>query len=155
MLQSVKDVLQSLVNDDLVHQEKIGISNFFWSFPGEAAVKLEAEVTSLTQKLEERKAYEARLKDDLRINLVGKEVTHEKEALARQVGQLEGEIELKRRELEMYTTNDPERFEALSKLTLPETRISLESSSLFLLRYLLSKSIIIWFDRTSKACRFG
>jgi hypothetical protein len=116
VLQSVKDVLQSLVDDDLVHQEKIGISNFFWSFPGEAAVKLEAEIASLTQKLEERKAYEGRLKDDLRVNLVGKEITQEKETLARQVGQLEGEIESKRRELEMYTANDPERFEALSEL---------------------------------------
>lgn len=118
VLQSVKDVLQSLVDDDLVHQEKIGISNFFWSFPGEAAVKLETEIAALKQKLEERKAYEVRLKDDLSANLVGKEITQEKETLARQVGQLEGEIESKRRELEMYTANDPERFEALSKLFL-------------------------------------
>eukprot|EP00889_Picochlorum_renovo_P006095 jgi/Picre1/33125/NNA_008451.t1 len=41
--QSVKDVLQSLVDDDLVHQDKIGISNFFWSFPSEVAVRLEKE----------------------------------------------------------------------------------------------------------------
>lgn len=26
----VKEILQSLVDDDLVRQEKIGISNYFW-----------------------------------------------------------------------------------------------------------------------------
>ena len=30
VLQAVKDVLQGLVDEDLVHCEKIGISNFFW-----------------------------------------------------------------------------------------------------------------------------
>ncbi|DBA85129.1 TPA: Meiotic nuclear division protein 1 [Trebouxia sp. C0005] len=37
--QSVKEVLQSLVDDDMVHQDKIGISNFFWAFPSEASVQ--------------------------------------------------------------------------------------------------------------------
>jgi hypothetical protein len=32
--------LQSLVDDSLVNQEKIGVSNFFWSFPAEASVKV-------------------------------------------------------------------------------------------------------------------
>ena len=31
VLQSIKDVLQSLVDDDLVNMEKIGASNIFWS----------------------------------------------------------------------------------------------------------------------------
>lgn len=44
-LQSVKEVLQSLVDDDLVHQERIGASNFFWSFPSEAATKVRAAGT--------------------------------------------------------------------------------------------------------------
>ena len=32
VLQAVKEVLQGLVDEDLVHCEKIGISNFFWYF---------------------------------------------------------------------------------------------------------------------------
>ena len=32
--QVVKDVLQSLVDDGLVHSDKIGTSVYFWSFPG-------------------------------------------------------------------------------------------------------------------------
>lgn len=33
---SVKDVLQSLVDDNLVDSERIGTSNYFWSFPSKA-----------------------------------------------------------------------------------------------------------------------
>lgn len=33
---TVKDVLQSLVDDNLVAKEKIGTSNYFWSFPSTA-----------------------------------------------------------------------------------------------------------------------
>ena len=33
---AVKDVLQSLVDDGLVKCEKIGTSNYFWSYPGDA-----------------------------------------------------------------------------------------------------------------------
>ncbi|KAH9998434.1 meiotic nuclear division protein 1 [Russula compacta] len=33
--QSVKEVLQSLVDDNLVQTDKIGSSNFFWSFPSQ------------------------------------------------------------------------------------------------------------------------
>lgn len=34
--QTVKDVVQSLVDDRLVTAEKIGTSNYFWSFPSTA-----------------------------------------------------------------------------------------------------------------------
>lgn len=34
---SVKEVLQSLVDDGLVDSDRIGTSNYFWSFPSKAA----------------------------------------------------------------------------------------------------------------------
>lgn len=34
---SVKDVVQSLVDDSLIDTERIGTSNYFWSFPSKAA----------------------------------------------------------------------------------------------------------------------
>ena len=33
VFQAVKDVVQSLVDDSLVHMDKVGTSNWFWSFP--------------------------------------------------------------------------------------------------------------------------
>ncbi|CAN6880233.1 unnamed protein product [Brassica oleracea] len=46
--QSVKDVIQSLVDDDLVAKDKIGISVYFWSLPSCAGNQLR----SVRQKLE-------------------------------------------------------------------------------------------------------
>ena len=44
VFQAVKDVVQSLIDDSLVHVDKIGIQNWYWSFPGEASAKLRHEV---------------------------------------------------------------------------------------------------------------
>jgi hypothetical protein len=33
----VKEVLESLVNDDLVETDKIGSANFFWSLPSKTS----------------------------------------------------------------------------------------------------------------------
>ena len=34
---SVKDVLQSLVDDAMVDSDRIGTSNYFWAFPSKAS----------------------------------------------------------------------------------------------------------------------
>ena len=34
---AIKDILQELVDDGLVHGEKIGTSNYYWAFPSEGA----------------------------------------------------------------------------------------------------------------------
>lgn len=115
VLQSIKDVLQSLVDDDLVYAEKIGVSNYFWSFPSEAAVKLDGEINKLKTQLAARKADETKLKGDLAKSQVGKEDSAERQALIRQVSLLEAEVETNRLELNNYNANDPERFEALKQ----------------------------------------
>ena len=49
VFQAVKDVVQSLVDDSLVHMDKVGTSNWFWSFPGaaDAAVRARLEAVEL------------------------------------------------------------------------------------------------------------
>ena len=54
-LTTVKEVVQSLVDEDLVHQETIGASTYYWAFPSEASTKIENEVADLTQRIEELK----------------------------------------------------------------------------------------------------
>ena len=41
VLQSVHEILNSLVDDDLVKMDKIGTTNWYWSFPSEHVTKLE------------------------------------------------------------------------------------------------------------------
>ncbi|KAL2915385.1 hypothetical protein HK105_205001 [Polyrhizophydium stewartii] len=55
---SVKEVVESLVNDGIVQTEKIGSSNYFWSFPGAEAhqirKRLEATQAELSTQLEKK-----------------------------------------------------------------------------------------------------
>lgn len=46
-----QDVNQSLVDDGLVDMDKIGSSNFFWSFPSKVAVTKQNRVDSLKQNI--------------------------------------------------------------------------------------------------------
>ncbi|KAI0032229.1 meiotic nuclear division protein 1 [Vararia minispora EC-137] len=61
--QSVKDVLQTLVEEELVCTDKIGSSNFFWSFPSQRGVEVksrleraERETHELQKRLNETRA---------------------------------------------------------------------------------------------------
>jgi hypothetical protein len=107
--------VQSLVDDDLVHCEKIGISNYFWSFPSEAAVKLDAEASKLRSRLHTCGNEEARLREDLATEQAGKEDTQQRQDLLRRVAVLEEEVAAKRAEVDTHSANDPERYEALSE----------------------------------------
>jgi len=40
VLQSVKEVLLGMVADDLVHEDRIGASKYYWAFPSEHATKV-------------------------------------------------------------------------------------------------------------------
>jgi len=43
---SVKEILQSLVDDALVDTERIGTSNYFWAFPSKASNNVRPFCTS-------------------------------------------------------------------------------------------------------------
>eukprot|EP01147_Barroeca_monosierra_P005810 gene5809-9029_t len=51
---AIKDVLQSLVDDGLVHGEKIGTSNYYWAFPSEGANIKKSLQHNLDQALSSR-----------------------------------------------------------------------------------------------------
>lgn len=47
--QTVKEVLQSLVDDGLVQADKIGSSNFFWSFPSQHGTMMQNRLNTVKQ----------------------------------------------------------------------------------------------------------
>lgn len=107
-----------MVDDDLVHQEKIGISNYFWSFPSEAAVKLDNDLTKLQTRLNAGATDLASLEEQLEKSKEGKDDTEERRQLYTIMKQFEGDCAEKTEELERYAASDPDRFEALSTLSL-------------------------------------
>ena len=50
--QSVKDVVQSLVDDDLISSDKIGSSIYYWGFPSSALVLKKNKLADLTNNLQ-------------------------------------------------------------------------------------------------------
>lgn len=117
VLQSIKDVLQSLVDDDLVHCEKIGISNYFWSFESEATVKLETDKAKLQSRLQAADNEIQKLQESIKAVSVGREENEERIQLREHVGRLEACIDSYSSEIAQYNANDPERYAALKEAT--------------------------------------
>ncbi|KAM1178608.1 hypothetical protein ACFX13_018218 [Malus domestica] len=113
--QSVKDVIQSLVDDDLVFKDKIGTSVYFWSLPSTAGNQLRNVYSRLESDLKSSKKRHAELIDQCNALKKGREDSDERdEALA----ELKA-IELKHNELKdevaQYADNDPAAFEEMKK----------------------------------------
>ncbi|KAJ7462307.1 meiotic nuclear division protein 1 [Mycena galericulata] len=63
--QSVKEVLQSLVDDGLVQGDKIGSSNFFWSFPSQRGAIMQGRL----KQLKDARAAQQTLETELRAQI--------------------------------------------------------------------------------------
>ena len=75
--QSIKEVLQELVDDNLVHLEKIGIANYYWSFPSEATAIKTKIVKQLDESLSNKKRKLEDTKNEVETLSVGREKTDE------------------------------------------------------------------------------
>ncbi|CAK0760648.1 hypothetical protein CVIRNUC_002788 [Coccomyxa viridis] len=117
VLQSVKEVVQALVDDDLVHQDKIGASNFFWSFPSEAAVKLKTEAKRKEQQLADLEKQDQDLAASIAQSKMGKEDSEDRTAQLGEMEQLQEALGRAQKEVAQYADSDPTRVEAMRVAT--------------------------------------
>ncbi|RHY64472.1 hypothetical protein DYB30_000514 [Aphanomyces astaci] len=113
VLQTIKDVNQALVDDNLVDTEKIGSGNYFWSFPSKVAQQrkrkledLEAKRSELKGKIESTKQAVAAQKS-LRTDSDDRVVKLERLAL------LKSQIEEANRRMHVLSENDPDVLKKL------------------------------------------
>ncbi|GAU48181.1 hypothetical protein TSUD_141700, partial [Trifolium subterraneum] len=92
--QSVKDVVQSLVDDDLVSKDKIGTSVYCWSLPSCAGNQLRNVHQKLDSELQSNGKRHAQLVEQCEALKKGREESNE---------------------LEKYRDNDPAAFEAMKE----------------------------------------
>ncbi|KAL1523110.1 hypothetical protein AB1Y20_018067 [Prymnesium parvum] len=52
---AVPDVLKELIGDDLVNEGKVGISTFYWAFPGEVRAKKLAEIRKIQTSVDSQR----------------------------------------------------------------------------------------------------
>ncbi|EKM80952.1 hypothetical protein AGABI1DRAFT_71597 [Agaricus bisporus var. burnettii JB137-S8] len=109
--QSVKDVLQSLVDDGLVQADKIGSSNFFWSFPSQQGANVRARLSkannitdSINNQLKDTKAV---IESEQALR---KHSNERKQALELHA-KLSDELAAIDKELEGYGDADPAKYE--------------------------------------------
>ncbi|GLC46636.1 Meiotic nuclear division protein 1 [Pleodorina starrii] len=111
--QAVKDVLQSLIDDDLVHCEKIGISNYYWAFPSEASVKIETEVKKYETELASTKRRRVDAGAAITQHKAANPNTEERAEALTALNALKERHAKVQTELAAYRDSDPETVEAM------------------------------------------
>ncbi|KAI8608783.1 Mnd1 family-domain-containing protein [Chytriomyces sp. MP71] len=138
VLQTVKDVLDQLVvrsrvvftvmrnnfsylpvflwqSDGLVTMEKIGISNYFWSFPGAAAIKRKQTLEEVEEQMTKLKKRNVELDESIENAQVGREETVERTALLASVQDAKDLQKSMKAELVQFKDCDPALIDAKNK----------------------------------------
>ncbi|XP_022882527.1 meiotic nuclear division protein 1 homolog isoform X1 [Olea europaea var. sylvestris] len=113
--QSVKDVVQSLVDDDLVFKDKIGTSVYFWSLPSCAGNQLRNIHRKLDSDLGGSKKRYEELVEQCNTLKKGREESDEREEALDELKAIEAKYNELKDEIGHYAENDPAIFEAMKK----------------------------------------
>ncbi|KAI9505431.1 Meiotic nuclear division protein 1 [Coemansia spiralis] len=105
--QTVKDVVQSLVDDNMCYCEKIGTSNYYWSFPSETAVKRQNKMKELDIEITQQNAKKSEYEESIRQAQLGREQTGERTALMEELAELEAQWDSQQAELQQFKECDP------------------------------------------------
>ncbi|GJY17943.1 meiotic nuclear division protein 1 [Tanacetum coccineum] len=115
--QSVKDVVQSLVDDDLVSKDKIGTSVYFWSLPSCAGNQLRNVSKRLESELQSSKKRHTELVEQWESLKKGREDSDAREEALIELKAIEQKYHSLKAELAQFADNDPATFEAMKEAT--------------------------------------
>ncbi|KAK6151897.1 hypothetical protein DH2020_014532 [Rehmannia glutinosa] len=113
--QSVKDVVQTLVDDDLVFKDKIGTSVYFWSLPSCAGNQLRNIQRKLNSDLQNSEKRYTELIDQCNALKKGREESDEREEALDELKAIQQKYNELKDEIAQYSDNDPATFEAMKK----------------------------------------
>ncbi|XP_078005174.1 meiotic nuclear division protein 1 homolog isoform X4 [Phascolarctos cinereus] len=110
---SVKEVLQSLVDDGMVDSERIGTSNYFWAFPSKALHARKRKLETLSTQFSEGNQKKENLQQSIKKAKIGRQDTEERASLSKELASLQQKKEELKAELEKYKECDPEVIEEI------------------------------------------
>jgi len=113
--QSVKDVLQSLVDEEKVDFDKIGSGNFFWSFPSKASQKRKNLISSLESEIGKKKRKLDQLQQDKQKASMGRDDTDSRRKKLQKYKDLQDMIAKVDVELSKFAASDPKTIEKKQK----------------------------------------
>ncbi|KAJ8042641.1 Meiotic nuclear division protein 1-like [Holothuria leucospilota] len=114
---AVKDVLQSLVDDNMVDSDRIGTSNYFWAFPSKASQARKRTLKDITNQLQESEKKRKMMKQAVGKASVGRESTDNREEILMKLSEKEALHSKLQAELEMYKEIDPEVLDQIKQQT--------------------------------------
>ncbi|XP_020849775.1 meiotic nuclear division protein 1 homolog isoform X2 [Phascolarctos cinereus] len=113
---SVKEVLQSLVDDGMVDSERIGTSNYFWAFPSKALHARKRKLETLSTQFSEGNQKKENLQQSIKKAKIGRQDTEERASLSKELASLQQKKEELKAELEKYKECDPEVIEEIHNI---------------------------------------
>ncbi|RDD46548.1 Meiotic nuclear division protein 1-like protein [Trichoplax sp. H2] len=122
---SVKDVLQSLVDDAMVEQDKIGTSNYFWSFPSKATNQRKRKLETLKSQISECEMKKKKLQQSKDDHANCRKDTDKRKKLLEKIEELSSRRDSLTVELRQYQGCDPELVEEAKLLK----KVSLEAAN--------------------------
>jgi len=113
--QSVKDVVQSLVDDDLVDTDKIGTSVYFWAFPSKATAIRKRKLEEAKTKLQEAEDRVKVSTNNLAEATKGREESPERTKILQNIDDLRAKKSKLEGEVQKFKDCDPELIDELKK----------------------------------------
>lgn len=114
---TVKEILQSLVDDGLVDTDRIGTSNYFWAFPSKASNKRKKKVDELQSEVHKLDEKLSVLEKELELAQMGREKSEERMQLLKALEEKKAMKNALGNELEQYKACDPETLKELRQQT--------------------------------------
>lgn len=113
--QSIKDILMSLVDDGLVITDKIGTSNYFWSFPSAAIQTKRNKLKDLNQNIDKQLEKKKKLEQLIEEASQDRQDSNERTQLLAELKQEKDATKELQLELQKYAENDPELYHKKEK----------------------------------------
>ncbi|XP_075565597.1 meiotic nuclear division protein 1 homolog [Pelecanus crispus] len=114
---SVKEILQSLVDDGMVDTDRIGTSNYFWAFPSKALHARKRKLEELESQFAESSQKKEALQNSIEKSKIGREDTAERAALIEELASLRQKKEQLKAEIDKYRECDPDVVEEMHNKT--------------------------------------
>jgi len=109
----VKDVLQSVVDEGWVSVEKIGSSNYYWSFPSQELSNKRVRIEDSKKQIETLKRKKDDQENQIHTLKEGREDSKERTEKLARLNVLRKENDQVKTELQKYAENDPDYIRAL------------------------------------------
>ena len=107
----VKDLVQSLVDDDMIDVEKVGISTYYWAFKSKLTAQKKFKLDSMKENLRGLEVKEQELRSKLESSKVGREESDEKDNILKEIGEQAQKLASVQKELEELKDSDPSLWE--------------------------------------------